>query len=319
VRAFVLSADLFPPNLARDGVMTTMSHQIAVDPARMQSVIDFILQKRGKDDVVLLFDGRSRPCRKIMENNEDKMAASGAHTVNECWLVYVVPSKSADIRVPARQTSFASNNKEVAFCVVPAKRGSNRIVQRAEFNSCGEISTSSPTYTGVHVRRFSELPRMDQATKSSILGVAAAGAVKSKRAQQNVEVQGHPFSYCEVKPLNLWQRICEHHRVTHIVDFSAGSGTLALAASGTMEYEGIAGNAVHSEWLDSTLDRCSLYLAGKNKEFAKKLGGDDDFLDKVEKYLSGTMMEARRLLEPGEDHEGKSDDESSECTDNEVV
>jgi hypothetical protein len=145
VRAFVLSADLFPPNLARDGVMTTMSHMIAADPARMQSVIDFILQKRGKDDVVLLFDGRSRPCRKIMENNEDKMAASGAHVVNEVWLVYVVPSKSSDIRVPARQTSFASNNKEVVFCVVPAKRGANKIVQRAEFNSCGEISTSSPT------------------------------------------------------------------------------------------------------------------------------------------------------------------------------
>ena len=61
------------------------------------------------------------------------------------------------------------------------------------------------------MRRFSELPRMDSETKSQIVGVAAAGAVLGKRAQKDIDKNGHPFANCEVKPLNLWQRICERH------------------------------------------------------------------------------------------------------------
>ena len=100
--------------------------------------------------------------------------------------------------------------------------------------------------------------------------------------------------------------------MTHIVDFSAGSGALAIAAACAMDYEGVAANNVHREWLDSTLDRCVLYMAGKDKDFAKKLGGDDVFMDKVGKYFAGTMAEARRMLEPVPGDGAQSDDESSE-------
>ena len=87
--------------------------------------------------------------------------------------------------------------------------------------------------------------------------------------------------------------------MTHIVDFAAGSGALAIAATGAMEYEGVVANDVHLEWLDSTLDLCVMYMTGNNKELAEKLGGGDAaFADKVVKYFGGTLMEARRLLEP---------------------
>ena len=88
---------------------------------------------------------------------------------------------------------------------------------------------------------------------------------------------------------------------------------MAIAAAGAMEYEGVAANEVHREWLDSTLDRCAMYLAGRDKNFAKTLGGDDAFVEKVEKYFAGTMMEARRLLGPiqdaAEDDEDPSEDD----------
>ena len=155
-----------------------------------------------------------------------------------------------------------------------------------------------------------QLPRMDTDTKSAILGVAASGAVKAKRVQRDIDEKGHPFSHCEVKPLNLWQRIFEHHHVTHIVDFAAGSAALAIAAAGSLEYEGVAANDVHCEWLDSTLDRCVMYLAGKDKQFANNLDGGDGFMEKVGQYFGGTMMEARRLLEPVVD--GNDDDEASD-------
>ena len=88
---------------------------------------------------------------------------------------------------------------------------------------------------------------------------------------RSIEEKGNPSSHCEVKPLNLWQRICEHHGVTRIVDFSPGSAGLAIAAAGAMEYEGVAANEIHCSWLDSTLDLVVKCLASKDKVFAKKL------------------------------------------------
>ena len=73
---------------------------------------------------------------------------------------------------------------------------------------------------------------------------------------------------------------------------------MGIAASGAMEYEGVAANEVRREWLDSTLGRCAMHLAGQDKNFARELGGDDAFVEKVGMYFAGAMMEARRLLEP---------------------
>ena len=161
------------------------------------------------------------------------------------------------------------------------------------------------------MRSYCELPRMDGDTKSSILGAAASDEVSGKRLHSDIRESGQPFSHCEVKPLTLWQRICEHHSVAHIVDFAPGSAALAIAAADAMVYEGVAANDVHREWLDSTLDRCAMYMAGQKKWFAQGLGGDQDFIEKVQKYFAGTMMEARRLLEPPA-HDVLDDYESSD-------
>jgi len=83
-----------------------------------------------------------------------------------------------------------------------------------------------------------------------------------------------------------------------------------------MDYEGVATNDMHCSWLDSTLDLVVKYLASTDTEFAKRLGADDEFVEKVARYFAGTVTEARRYLEPDvqsdADEENKSDDESSE-------
>ena len=79
-----------------------------------------------------------------------------------------------------------------------------------------------------------------------------------------------------------------------------------------MEYEGLAANEVHRDWLDSTVDRCVVYLAGKDKDYAKRLGVQDAFLEKLGKFFSGTMLEARRMLEPVQDEEGSEDSEDED-------
>ena len=317
-RAFVLSAELFPPNVAKQGLLTSMSDHMKVEKDRFGRAIDFIVARRSKEDIVILCDGRSRDARKVIESFEDKLAASGANAFIESWIVYSQPRKSEDPRVPQKQSPFANNNQEVVVVsLAAAKTRPSSLIQRSEFNSCGEISTASKTYTGVHMRQYRELPRMDVDTKAACVGVAASGAVPNARVQKDIDKHGHPYSHAEVKPLALWQRICEHYGVTHIVDFAAGSGTLAIAAAGTYEYQGIAANEAHCKWLDYTVDRCLMYLCGKEKQLAKRLGGDDAFMEKVEKYFGGVVMDARRLLEAPERKEG-DDDESDDDDDDDA-
>ena len=152
--------------------------------------------------------------------------------------------------------------------------------------------------------------------KESILGAASCACVdgdaRMPRLQRDIDEKGHPFSYCEVKSISLWQAIMEHHNVTHIVDFSPGSGALAVAASGAMECEGVACNDAHRDWLDSIVDRCVMYKAGHEEGYAQSLGGDADFVEKASKYFSGTMMEAKRTLMPVAGEDGEDEEEEEE-------
>eukprot|EP00959_Pyramimonas_sp_CCMP1952_P430418 9014778-Pyramimonas_sp.AAC.1 len=68
-----------------------------------------------------------------------------------------------------------------------------------------------------------------------------------------------------------------HHSVTHIVDFTPGSGALAVAAAGAMEYEGVACSDDRRDCLDSIGDRCVMHKAGHEEGHAHQLGGDADF------------------------------------------
>ena len=53
---------------------------------------------------------------------------------------------------------------------------------------------------------------------------------------------------------------------------------MAVAASGAMQYEGLAGNDAH-RWLGSIVDRCVTY--------GEQSGGDAEFVGKASKYLGG--------------------------------
>ena len=327
VRAFVLSADLFPPNLVKQGRQARLTEQVACDEAKLTRVIEFFAQKRHKDDIIILLDGRSRDNRHVIESCEKKVSPPGSnHTYVETWHVYKQPTKKEDPRAPRRPHAYSKNNRETAIFSLPAKGAARKVMHRAGANACGENSTADTSYTGTAMRRFSELPRMTYATKASILGEAVCGSAEGAKdcnlpgLQGDVDSKGHPFSYNEVKPISMWQEIMEHHKVTHIVDFTPGSGALAVAAaSGAMEYEGAAANNEHRDWLDSIVDRCVMYKAGHEDGFAEHLcGGDAEFVDKAAKYFSGTMLEAKRLLMPlGEEEDG--DDEGEEEDDDEAA
>ena len=122
----MLAADLFPPNVAKQTSYAKLNDPIPVDVPAMQRVIQFIAQKRTKDDIVLLLDGRSRACRRVFEVAEEKLSASGEHSAVECWYVYVTPKKTEDPRVPGRACIFSQNNKETAISSLVRGRSKKR-------------------------------------------------------------------------------------------------------------------------------------------------------------------------------------------------
>ncbi|CAK0901483.1 unnamed protein product, partial [Prorocentrum cordatum] len=260
VRALILSAELFPPNIAKQGVEARLSEQVACDEAKFKRVVEFFAQKRQKDDIPIPLDGRSRANRRVIESFEKKFESGGSHSRVECWLVHEQPGKKEDPRPPARARSYTKNNKETAIFSMPLK---------------------GPQ----------KLPRMNYETKTSILGAASCASVDAvnsarlPRLQGGVDSKGHPFSYSEVKPISLWQTIMEHQKVTRIVDFTPGSGALAVAASGAMECEGVASNDAHRDWLDSIVDRCAMCKAGHEDGRAQQLGGDAEFAKKASKFF----------------------------------
>ena len=283
---------------------------MVTDDTKFKRVLEFMANKRGKDDVLIIFDGRGKANRRVIESVEDKLAPAASHTLVECWCVYVQPAGKDDPRAARRAEGYSSNNKEMAFFSLPAVKGPRKVVHRAEYNSCGESSSAATTYTGIKMRRFSELPRMLYDAKASIVGALACDPQpRSKsRLQEDIDERGHPYSHNEVKPIHFWQSIMEHHKVTHIVDFTPGSGALAVAASGYCSYEGLAANEEHQKWLDAIVDRCVMYKAGHEQGYSEKLGMDAEFVGTASKYFGGTMMEAaRRMLMPVDDEDGEDD------------
>ena len=300
VRALVVSAELFPPNLAKQGAKARLSEPMAADEEKWKRVLEFLASRRVKDDVIIMFDGRGRANRRVIEELEKKLGSGDSHQLVECWCVYVPPTRTQDPRAAAaRSPSLTGNTKEVGYFSMPMK-GKRNVMRRELFNACGESSSEATTYTGIDMRRLSELPRMNHETKSSILGAPACASLGpgQSRLQAEIDEKGHPFSYAEVKPITLWQDVVAHLGITHIVDLTPGSGAFAIAATGAAQYEGIAANDAHRDWLDSIVDRCVMYKAGQDQGYAgETLGGDAEFVSNASKYFNG-LMEARRWLMP---------------------
>ena len=82
-----------------------------------------------------------------------------------------------------------------------------------------------------------------------------------------------------------------------------------------MQYEGIAVNEEQQKWLDSILDRCIMYLVGKDEKYVESLGGDAEFAARVKKFFAGSMQEVQRYVEPLHDKEEEEDDDDESSDD----
>ena len=153
-RILLMSCDLFPPNIAAHGAKSSLSQPISARKPNMRMLLEFINTKRQRDDVVIIFDGRSRECRKAIDENETLFTKQ--HTMSALWLVYEVPATNLDPRVPTREQGLSRCNTEVAYVSLPLKsrRSYVKVMARSDFNNCDETLTSSTTYAGIPMRRM---------------------------------------------------------------------------------------------------------------------------------------------------------------------
>ena len=139
VRCFVASAELFPPNIAKQGDKVKFSDPLQSDEAKLKHLIEFFISKRSREDILILCDGRSRANRRCIENLEEQMAAGGNHELVECWCVYLQPGKKQDARSAAGASSYSINNREMVHCnrfASPAspKKGMFRCHRRGQWS-----------------------------------------------------------------------------------------------------------------------------------------------------------------------------------------
>ncbi|CAK0868505.1 unnamed protein product [Prorocentrum cordatum] len=173
VRAFILSAESFPPNVVKQGGKARMSEKMACGEAKFTRVVEFFLQKRQNDDILISLDGRSRANRRVIESFETKLESGGPRAHVECWFVHEQPTKEEDPRPAARASSYTKNNRETAIFAMPLK---GDIDSKGHPFSHSEVKPLSLWQTLVEHHKVTRVA--DFTPGSGALAVAASGAME---------------------------------------------------------------------------------------------------------------------------------------------
>jgi hypothetical protein len=238
-RLFVFSAELFHEHRSEPW---SKGAEWSVDAKNM---VLLALEQKRPEDVVLLFDGRSRKCRREIEKLCDE--ANPTHFV-EMHIAYKPTSRLG------RKVAFSGQNIETAFCITQFPRTRLVAVERTKFNSMGETSSHEASYSGVPPRPWGSLPLLQEKDKVQISGEApspAAGVFDT--------TAGHPLSWSERKPVDLWTVMLSELKVRCVVDLSPGSGALGRACLDQgWQYAAICRSEEHCSWLQNVLNRAAV-------------------------------------------------------------
>ena len=155
----------------------------------------------------------------------------------------------------------------------------------------GADSTHCATFANVLLPSVTALPRISAVEKATVF--PTPGDVPSP-SPSKWDFGGAPVFWRESKTAELWKANFDLFNVKTIVDFTPGSGALAVAAmSRGLKYTGFVEGAKHLAWLQNILDTAALrYIAKQgeilykedlaemiNQHYADLLETQDDALD----------------------------------------
>ena len=295
-RCFLLSAELFATPNPKATSACCLDHKgIAQPTEEFGHALEWVASVRQSQDVILVFDGRSKAIRRVIEDwLQEKMCSDPDRNV-DAWIIFSTEKVRGDQRFPKRKVAFGGVNRETMHACLPTCRTNMKAQPRDSFKLCGEKSTHELTYSGVSVKTLVELPRLSSSDKQQITGREEKVA---DELLDEIGARGVPLFWGDWLPIQFYAGVFRDFGVTDVFDLSSGQGGAAVGAYyANVNYEGVCINEQHETWLNRLLDRA---VAGVLSEQEGKKGdkGDDDFTRKIKQYFSGTVSEARRLLRP---------------------
>ncbi len=251
-RAFFLAADLVVENAEKPWVQLS-----SYNKDELKNQLEFLESwPCGACDFIIMFDGRSRDARRVMDRSICKMTRA----VEELWITYTGEG-NLQRHERSRRVPFASSNSEAGYVLFPCARTKFSVKARNRFNNCGEDSTHFGSYSGVDVRPMDRLPRVrTPEEKAAILGTQTVLEANPPQGVTGIQKTNLPVFWQESKDVAFFAQILEDFDVKACVDLSPGTGALAQAAMMFEDslYLGVCANESHCSWLQNVLDRAVL-------------------------------------------------------------
>ena len=259
------------------------------------AVLDWMSKVTGDGDFALCFDGRIRSMRRYIE---EKMEAGGK-SPEEMFIFY------ANDDGPAGNKIFmGARMHEVAYVNLPCKRQRLTVQPRSdEFLPKGADSTHCPTFANVALPSVTTLPRISAVEKATMFGTSDAADPTTRAAcPSKWDFGGVPLFWRESKTSELWKAILDLFNIKTIVDFTPGSGALAVAAmSRGLKYTGFVEDSKHLAWLQNILDTAALRYIAKKGEFL--------YMEDLAELVTQHYQDLLETSEDAPDVEGLFDDE----------
>jgi len=227
-RVFVLSADMLEERTGKAWLASSTPAK-----ADLEVVCAFLKTVPGPTDFVVVFDGRNRASRRVIQD-----ALSSAPHSCELFILYTGKTVRAG---RTRKTLLASPTVEMASVLLPVQASKVQLQKREHSNACNESSTWHSTYSGVRFRSTSEIPLIVRQEKAAILKRPEDEDLPEGWPEKHG--QAVPLFWQESKPIAFWVALLQDLRAKAVFDLSPGSGGCAEAAmSMGLLYHGLCGS-----------------------------------------------------------------------------
>jgi hypothetical protein len=298
----MLQAELFPSDsLFQDP--NSHKNPVRVSPG-IKAAAKWCISAKKDNTVALFGNGRDRKMRRVFESLVDE-AVSDEQKHLEINFVYGMPPKG-DVRFPKRKTFGALQNAESISAILPVPKVRMSSRRREHFSACGETTTFATSYTCVPVRRMGSVPRLTVSDKEGIVGTTLPA--HPEEVVSAVGNKGHPLFWGEIKEVDTYIALFQDLNAESVFDVTPGSGAAAMAAATlNIQYEGLAMNSNHANWLTRILDKTmyAIIMDSSDKD-SKTIKAD------LSQYFSQHIQEARVYLTSADHCE---DEESTEGDD----
>ena len=243
-RAFVLCAD---QEAEPAGAWAAPVALAGLALKNFQAKVDFVKAVNGAADFWLLFDGRRKENRSVIEG----AAGPGTETA-EMWLTY---SGSVQ-RAPGRQVFAGNNNREIGLVRLPCGRVRLTTADREDdYTPTEACTTADMAYVNIPPVPLDKLPVMTWEEKKAMTGL------EERSGPKNWTKASFPFAWQQVKPVAFWKALIANYNIKQVVDLTPAGGFLGMAClEADIKYLAFCGTDGHRNFLDNLFTKHSMSL-----------------------------------------------------------